>query len=207
MSRAEIYPWSLLTEVGDYFTVPEAFKPNSYVSAMVSQRNYRLQGLKRFVAAKTSYGTIVMLCQINEEMPPYEFMTPDGVTGSTSRQQLIMDAQVQDSELPMSNRPIRVKRTQSQIVAQMALQVKQENLPWWHDPRTGKLVTNPKLMQEPETSLWLKNQFAPGPDDPYPEHYNLGPDMMRRSREDMLSDVDDEEEDFGEHPIIGETDE
>lgn len=44
MSRPEMYPWSLLTVPGDYFIVSDAVKPYPYISAMVSQRNYRLGG-------------------------------------------------------------------------------------------------------------------------------------------------------------------
>jgi hypothetical protein len=42
--RPESYPWSMLTQVGDFFLGSEDVKPYSYVTAYVSQRNHRLNG-------------------------------------------------------------------------------------------------------------------------------------------------------------------
>lgn len=197
MARAEIYPWSLLTEVGDYFVVPYSFKAYQYMSALVSQRNYRLRGVIKYACEKTTAGSIVMVVEVESETPAHEFVTPEGIMCLTSRQ--LGSAIVKDRTLDLGTKPHAPKRTQRQIVDMMSVDVRTQNLPWWHDSRTGKVVGNPKVMTQEDVERYLvRREPFPGPDVPYPDYYRLDENLMRRPEEA------DEEEDFGEHPIIGE---
>src|SRR6266511_623191 len=207
MSRNETYPWSLLTEVGDYFCVPSSFKPYQYVSMMVAQKNYRLAGTLKYTTVKTTYGCIVLLCQVSDEEPAHEFVTPEGILASTSRRHLIAQAEAPSSSL--GERPSVPKRTVSQITDAMHWTIREANLPWWFDPRTRKLVVNPKLIQEPESSLWMSKEFNPDKDDPYPEHYHLDQDLMRKTRDQIMAEEaeeaeSEEEEDWGPPPTIND---
>jgi hypothetical protein len=194
MPQLEKYPWSLLVEVGDYFCVPTEVKDYRYMSMLVTQRNYRFGHTVRHITAKTTYGTIVMLAQVGEEIPPHEFKQPDGILASTSRRHLIEARSQPPSHEGLGEKPIVAPRTQQQIVNAMHWDVRNHNLPWWYDPKKGTLVVNPEIIRDPEAELFYKKQFNPGPETPYPEQYNLGPDLLIRSTPVQ----EDEEEEWGD---------
>lgn len=198
MSRAELYPWSLLTEVGDYFAVPSTFKPHQYMSQLVAQRNYKAGHGVKLTACKTSYGTIVFVAQVGDEKPPYEFLTPEGIMAVTSRDHLL---RYQTESTPLGERAVRPKRTVSQIVEAMSWEMRTENLPWWYDNK-GQLVFNAKIATEEDTDKWYRREKMPGKDDPYPEYYNLDENLTRKSRSQVMEDEEPEEEDFFE--LLGE---
>lgn len=191
MSRNELYPWSLLTEVGDYFVVPKEFKEHDYMSRLVSQKNYRREGPRRFISAKTSIGTIVMLAEIEGEVPPHEFVSAEGILSSTSRQHLL---RTMPHDNPIGDKPQRAKRTQKEIVAMMSQEMRLQNLPWWFDPHNGKLLMNLRVAKDPELTAWQKNEFTPTPETPYPDHYNLDANLMVREEPDPgeVDEVEDE---------------
>ena len=201
MAKPELYPWSLLTEVGDYFCVPAELKPFPYMSAYVTQKNYRLAGKMKYSATKTSYGTIVMLVQIGDEIPPHEFNSPDGVLSSTSRRQVL--ASMANPRENLGEKPVVPERTQQQKVNAMSWEVRNANLPWWYDPKKGTLVVNPEVIKEPEASLFYTKQFNPGPETPYPEHYNLDENLIRRTEAPA---AEEDEEEWGDQtfPPSGE---
>lgn len=178
MSRAEIYPWSLLTEVGDYFCVPESFKPYSYMSLLVSQKNYRMKGITKYTCEKTSYGTIVMLAQIGDEIPPYEFQSEEGILSISSRKVGLQPP----SRLTVGDAPVRPKRTQVQMISMMPPAKRNANLPWWYDAE-GNFVTNPGVItEEDENKYVILGETPPGPEDPYPEYYGLDENLERRTK-------------------------
>jgi hypothetical protein len=196
MSRSEIYPWSLLTEVGDYFTVPESFKPYQYVSMLISQKNYRLGGTLRYTACKTTYGTIVMLAQVGEELPPHEFVSPEGILSATSR--------AVARTTPLGNRPKARELTYAERVEQLPLEVKVANLPWWWDK--DKFVWNGGNMgsryRKEDMEARIANNLAHfDPNKPYPDFYNLD-ENFRIKQEETLRDDEEEEEDWGPDPIF-----
>lgn len=203
MAKPEIYPWSLLTEVGDYFCVPADLKPFPYVSQYVTQKNYRLVGQMKYSATKTSYGTIVMLAQIGEETPPYEFNSPEGILSSTSRKHLISSMYDKADQKRLGEKAVVAERTIQQKVNAMSWEVRNANLPWWYDPKKGTLVVNPEVIKEPEATLFYTKQFNPGPDMPYPDHYNLDENLLRRSEAPA---TEEEEEEWGDQtfPPSGE---
>lgn len=195
MSRAETYPWSMLTEVGDYFVVPESFKPFDYMRRLVAQTNYKGATNKRFMAMDTQAGTIVMLGEIKGETPPHEFISAEGILSSTSRGNL--RAQVQNPQLGHLNTE-RPKRTQQQIIDNMHWEVRSANLPWWFDNK-GNLVANPKVIKEPEATKWYKRELKVGPEDPYPEHYYLDENLLYDERIKQMLELTDEDEYFEEY--------
>lgn len=200
MSRSEFYPWSLLLEVGDYFIVPESVKPHSYMSQLVAQRNYRGGKEVKLSSVKTTHGTLVIVVQVGEEMPPYEFVTPEGIYASTSRQHLI---RTQAPDTPLGDRPVRAKKTVSQLVEAMTQDQRIANLPWWYDKK-GTLVFNPKVATPEDLDKWYNKQKMPGPDQPYPDYYHLDENLIRREPTNQSGvDVDEELEGFwGDPPIV-----
>lgn len=199
MSRTEIYPWSLLTEVGDYFAVPEKVKPFAYMSALVAQRNYRTASSVRLSANKTTYGTIVMVVQIQDREPPYEYLSPEGIMAITGKQHVASAIRGD-----LGERPVMRKRTVSEIVKQMSVEVKEANLPWWYDPKTNNLVFNPKVATPEDLEKWYSKQKMPGPNDPYPEYYHLDENLIRKSREQIMAEEDEPNEDEFFEVIGGE---
>lgn len=177
----------MLVEVGDYFCVPEEFKPFSYMGRLVSQRNSKMKD-RKFSATRTNYGTIVMLAQVGEEIPPHEYVSPDGILSSTSRS---------DRE------PSTAKLTQQQIINRMTPAVREANLPWWFDPQNGRLLVNPKICRDPELELWHNNKFSPKPEDPYPAQYRLDENLLIRPLEDPMDD--DEDDIWAGESATGET--
>jgi hypothetical protein len=183
VARVEFYPWSLLTEVGDYFCVPSEVKLFAYMSQLVAQKNYRNDGLMKYVATKTSYGTIVMLTQIGEELPLHEFVSPDGILASTSRRHLI-ESRSEPNGSSIGEKAVVPKRTQGQIIAAMHWEVRNNNLPWWYDPVKGTLVVNTKLIKEPEADLLIKEVVVAEDYD-----YETGVPMLNTGEDDV--DLDD----------------
>lgn len=197
MSRAEVYPWSLLTEVGDYFVVPYDFKPYQYMSMMTSQRNYKMKGRVRYACEKTTMGSIVLVAEVNEEVPPHDLEFPHGIICCYSKASA--PSTVNDRTQTLGSRPKSPDRTQSQRVANMSMDMKLANLPWWRDERTGKMIGNPRIMTQEDTTKYLiKQEKYPDPNIPYPDYYRLDENLMQYEVND------DEDEDFGEHPIIGD---
>lgn len=177
-----------MTEVGDYFCVPEELKAFPYMNMLVTQRNYKFKGYVKLIAVKIPFGTIVMVAQIAEELPPHEFVTPEGILCSTSRNRL---REFRSSPSAIGEKAITPKRTQKQVIDSMHWEVRNNNLPWWYDSKSGKLIVNSKLIKEPEAELFFRNKFNPGAETPYPEHYNLGPDYLIKE-----PPAEDEDEDY-----------
>lgn len=198
MSRAEIYPWSMLEAVGDYFVVPEDFKPFQYISRIVSQQMYKNGKTYRYSCTKTTYGSIVMLVQVGEDLPAYEYATDDGV--------LVCRMGVAKTIQPeFGDRPKVKHMSQEEKIARMSHAMRQANLPWWTDPKTDQPVLNTKLLLPADIEKYVRNrERIPGNNIPYPADYQLDQNLIRYT-EAALSELDDEEEeDFGEPPIINE---
>lgn len=195
MSRIEIYPWSTLQKVGDYFVVTEDFKANShyFMNATVAQRNKHKKSVFKYTCVKTTYGCIVMLVQIGDDVPPYDYEVVDGIYA-------IATAFDNTATQPLGNKPKARELTHKEKVDRLPLAVKQENLPWWYED--GKLLWNPKVEKRREdTEAYYKGTFQFGAMDPYPEFYNLGSDFRKKS--DTEEHIESEE-DWGEAPIIDE---
>jgi hypothetical protein len=191
MSRAEMYPWSLLTEVGDYFAVPSTLKPFSYMSQLIAQRNYRGGTGVRLTAVKTSYGTIILVSQVGEELPPYDFLSPEGIYSVQSKQHV----RSQGPGSPLGERPTAPKRKVSEIVARMSIDEKLHNLPWWYDDK-GTFVMNSKIAVKADHERWFTKQPMPGKDVPYPDYYNLDENLHRKP--DLVDDEPEiEDDEFG----------
>lgn len=190
MSRAEMYPWSSLHRVGDFFIVPYSIKPHSYVSMMVNQRNYRMKenGPHRWCSFKAQFGTIVFLAEIIGQVPEHDFATPDGVLGFNS------DAKPAPPGAP----PL----TLFQKVAKLNLAEKQMNLPWWFSD--GQLIFNPQVATSEDLDKWYHKVLRVTPDTPYPDYYHLDENLIRRPPAPDSEDEDDEVEPWSmdDAPII-----
>lgn len=186
MSRTELYPWSMLTEVGDYFVVPASFKPSGYVCQLVAQRNYKGGYGIKLSATKLSYGTIVMVVQVRDEVAPHDYISPEGILSITGKQYL----RSQDHTTPLGERPQVAKRTVSQIVALMPIEQREANLPWWYDKK-GQLIFNSKIATQADLERWYNKEKMPGKDEPYPAYYNLDENLIKRDEPD--DEVDEEE--------------
>jgi hypothetical protein len=185
MARTEMYPWSLLTEVGDYFCVPDSFKPHSYMSLLVSQRNYRMKGIAKYACEKTSYGSIVIMAQVGEELPPYEFVSAEGILSISARAVGIDKTH----KISIGDAPVLPKRTQQKLIDMMSPEMKQRNLPWWFDSRSEKWVTNPAVIKPTDVDKYiLGGQPFPSAEDPYPEYYNLDEDLQIKETIDEAED-------------------
>lgn len=195
MSRKEIYPWSLLCEVGDYFMVPVEFKSYEEVKRYVSVKNSLMKYSIRYDCVKNDNVTVVMLMSIMGELPPYEYINEYGIMCNASRRDTLRAAKAGE-ETVLGVKPTVPKRTQAQIIARMSAEERQANLPWWYDPSNGKLLVNTRLIKEPEGTLFHENKFRPSPEAPYPEHYNLDENLRLKTREQQWDEED--EEDFGE---------
>lgn len=187
MSRNEMYPWSTLERVGDYFIVLHEFKPYEHMNATISIRNRNMQGRIKYSCTKTTYGCIVMVAQVLDHLPEHEVEIVPGLYARTTN--------VGPSPVTLGNKPPVRELTQAERVAQMSASVRVANLPWWHDPKTGMLVVSSTLLQEPEASLWYKKQFNPKPNDPYPAHYHLDQNLMRRN---PVEQTEEDEEGWGD---------
>lgn len=195
MSRTEIYPWSTLQEVGDYFVVTDDFKPSAhyFMNATVAQRNKHYKDRAKYTCVKTTYGCIVMLVQKDDFLPPYDYEVVPGIFAVAKR----FDHK---AEQPLGNAPRGRELLMQEKIDMLPQQVKQANLPWWWE--NGKLLWNPAIPKRKEdVEAFINKTFKFGPNDPYPEFYDLGDDFRRR--EPVPSD---DEEDFGEHPIFEEGD-
>lgn len=184
-----------MTEVGDYFCVPSEFKPYTYMSMLISQKNYR-DTTRRFVCSKTSYGSIVLLAQVNDEIPPYEFASSEGILSISSRKNVQL-AQAPDT--PLGERPVVAKRTQQQIMDMMSHEMKLANLPWWWEKGTFRWNGEYRNKRPEDSEAFVKNnrKHFGGPNTPYPEFYNLDENLIKRPVVD-----EEEEEDWGPDPIF-----
>lgn len=202
MSREEVYPWATLTQVGDYFLVTEEFRPNChyFMNATVAQRNKYYKGRAKYTCVKTTYGCIVMLVQVGEDMPGYDYAVMGGVFASAKR----FD---HTATQPLGNRPKARELSQYEKIQRMSQPGRVDNLPWWYDG--GKLVWNNNGAKRPEDlDAWLNNRFPFGPNDPYPEFYMLDENLIKRAEPVLDNDPvdEDEDEDFGGEPIYVEDD-
>lgn len=182
--RPETYPWTSLTEVGDFFVVSETVRPYSYVSAYVSQRNHRLNGEMIYACKKIPGGTHVSLAyregwdpKVLDEFTPNVWVGRAGAGGSAPK------GIVEIAE------EVRAKETQEKRVARLSLEHKMENLPWWWDK--GKPLLNSRVLTESDRRKYgVGKQPVPGPNEPYPSYYNLDENFIRHV---------DEDEDSGEY--------
>lgn len=196
MSRFEMYPWSLMTEVGDYFAVPTEFKPFSYVSQLVTQRNYRAGSRVKMTAVKVNYGTIVLVAQVLGELPPYEYKSPEGIMSISSKQR--MRELLTSHGTPLGERAVAPIRTVSQIVNAMSWEAKNANLPWWYDPKSHALVFNARVATAEDTDKWFRKEPMPGKDEPYPEYYGLDENLTKKTRQQLMDEEPEEEDEFFE---------
>ena len=194
MSRVEIYPWSTLTEVGDYFAVTTELRPDaqSFMYATVAQRNSYRRGLMKYACSKTTYGCIVMLVQVGDEVPDHDYSPAPGILARVEGKPAT--GVPMKPRLPaLGNRPPVKELSQSEKVARMTRESKNANLPWWYEG--GKLLWNPAVPKRKEdVEAYIGQKFAFGPDDPYPEFYNLDNNLTRIERERTMLEEDDEED-------------
>lgn len=196
MSRVEVYPWSTLEKVGDYFVVTSDFekKPAHYfMNATVAQRNKHMNGRMKYSCIKTSYGCIVMVVQVEDHIPPYDY---EVITGIYARASSFDPTATQ----PLGNRPQNRELTMQEKIDRLPYQVKIENLPWWWEK--GEFRWNGELKRkrrEDVDAFFAKDRSKFQPNMPYPEFYNLGEDFRIRKEETLL---DEEEEDWGPDPIF-----
>ena len=191
MAKTELYPWSTLQKVGDYFIVMEEFKPYHYMNAIVSVRNNYQRGKFKYSCVKTTYGCIVMLAQVQDYMPEYDVEIAEGLRA------LVTSTGPRD-RAPLGNRPETRELTVSEKVNRMSPEVRENNLPWWYDGVNGKLVWNGKIANKSDTEQYFKG-WRPDKNEPYPEIYDLDSNLIKRDRP---VEEDEENEDFGDHPIF-----
>lgn len=188
MPPGEMYPWSTLERVGDYFIVLHEFKPYEHMNATISVRNRNMKGRIKYCCVKTTYGSIVMVAQVQDYVPEHEVEILPGLLARTTN--------VGPSPVSLGNKPVSRQLTQQERINMMSWQMRKANLPWWYDEK-GTLVANG--LKEPELSKWMSGQFKPHPEAPYPDHYNLDENLMRREVEEP-DEVEEWEND--EPPII-----
>ncbi len=186
MPPSEMYPWSTLENVGDYFLVLDTFKTYVHMNATIAVRNRNMRGRMKYVCTQTTYGCIVMLAQVLDHVPVHEVEILPGLLARTTN--------VGPSPVTLGNKPLTRELTQQERVNRMSPEMRAANLPWWYDPNTRKLVVS-NLVKEPELSLWYNKQFNPGAETPDPEHYNLDHNLMIKTREQLM---DEEDDDFAE---------
>lgn len=198
MPPSEMYPWSTLEKVGDYFLVLESFKTYVHMNATIAVRNRNMRDRMKYVCTKTTYGSIVMVAQILDHVPEYEVEILPGLLARTTN--------VGPSPVSLGNKPQVRELTQQEKVNRMSAEQRAANLPWWYDPKTRTLLVS-NLVKEPELSLWMAKKFNPGAETPYPEHYNLDENLLKKTREQIMhEDDDEEEEEWGDQtfPAAGE---
>jgi hypothetical protein len=191
MSRLEVYPWSTLEKVGDYFVVTSDFekKPAHYfMNATVAQRNKHMQGRMKYSCIKTSYGCIVMVVQVEDHIPPYDYEVIPGIYAKATFDHTATQ--------PLGDRPKNRELTMQEKIDRLPYEVKLANLPWWWEK--GEFRWNGELKKkrrEDVDAFFAKDRSKFQPNMPYPEFYNLGEDFRIRTEEFL----DDEEE-----PVDGE---
>jgi hypothetical protein len=192
-----MYPWSSLTEVGDYFLVLEETRAYAHMSATVSMRNLSMKGRMKYAAVRTTYGTIVMLAQVRDDLPEYDVAITEGLLARVNR--------VGPSPTPpLGGRPVGRELSVHEKVSRMSPEQRAANLPWWYDPMSMKLIGNGNVMREPELSQWINGTFHPHKDAPYPEHYNLDDNLM--IREDSNDESESEPWENDDPPIFSTED-
>lgn len=213
MSRIEMYPWSEMTEMGDYFIVPEDVKPYSYVSMMVTQRNYKMKD-RRFASAKTSLGTVVMVINVLAKEPVYDTINNAGVlirkSGNTARFMAAYD----DRGEPLPRAGMEAlegklgrEMTQEEKIAFMTPQERAENLPWWKDPQTNLAVFGKTITKADAEKYILRREPLPDVETPYPDYYNLDINLrvrMEEKPEDEDLNFEDFEEDLEGEVLQGD---
>jgi hypothetical protein len=183
--RPELYPWSSLTEVGDFFIISESLKPYNYVSAYVSQRNHRLDGEMIYSCKKIPGGTYVSLAYYDGWDPgTLEEFGEDVWVGKAGGGGPAPKGIVEIAEEKRGIRAAAVEReTQEKRIARLSRQHKIENLPWWWE--NGKPVLNSRVMSHADTEKYvLGRKTVPGPNEPYPAHYRLDENFVRHAEED-----------------------
>lgn len=194
MSRVEIYPWSTLTEVGDYFAVTTELRPDaqSFMYATVAQRNSYRKGLMKYACSKTTYGCIVMLVQVGEDVPDYDYSPAPGILARAEGQAAVPALITQRPDNLGLRPPVR-ELSQAEKIERMTRETKLANLPWWFED--GKLLWNPGVPKRKEdVEAYVAQKFAFGANDPYPEFYNLDENFVRLTREQTMLEEDDEED-------------
>jgi hypothetical protein len=182
MAAPEIYPWSQLQNVGDFFIVLDHFKKFPYISMMISQRNYKMKGEIRYSATRLTYGTLVAVVQYGvEEMRGYEY-SPGVLLPRTG-------VEVVNSIKEMS---------QSEKIQHMSIDDRMANLPWWENPKIpGTMLMNVRVMTQGDIQKYMmKRQPHPLPDDPYPDYYDLDDNL--RKRPSLITADEEPEEDWGD---------
>lgn len=194
MSRTEIYPWSTLEKVGDYFVVTTDFekKPAHYfMNATVAQRNKHQEGRMKYSCIKTSYGCIVMLVQIADHLPPYDYEVVPGIYAMATFDH--------NAKQQLGDRPQTREMTMQEKIDRLPFSVKAENLPWWWEKGEFRWNGNIKRKRSEDIDAWMKNDRSRFmPNMPYPEFYNIGEDFRIREPEPDI----EEEEDWGPDPIF-----
>lgn len=184
MTRTPIYPWETLQKVGDYFIVLESYRVQAhyFMNATVAQRNKQKAGQFKYSCIKTSYGCIVMLVQIGEDIPPYDYVVMEGIMAVAT-----FDGSAKQE---LGNKPLARELTQQELIMRMSPEVRAANLPWWREPN-GKLTMNPNIAKRRDMEKFAAGEFNPGPNDPYPSYYNLGPDLLNNEEPEMTEEEDE----------------
>jgi len=196
MSRQAVYPWVTLEKVGDYFIVTEEMRPSAhyFMNATVAQRNKHMAGKMKYCCIKTTYGCIVMVAQVGEDLPPYDYEVMPGLFAVAST----FDNKATQ---PLGNRPQARELTMQEKIDRLPPAVKFANLPWWWE--NGKFFWNggniKRYRKEDIDARFASNMAHFAPDKPYPDFYNLDENFRIRQDETLQ---DDEEEDWGPDPIF-----
>lgn len=190
--RPELYPWSLLVEVGDFFIISESLKPYSYVSAYVSQRNHRLDGEMIYSCKKIPGGTYVSLAYYEgwdpgtlEEFGEDVWVGKAGGGGPAPKGivEVVEEKRQMRAAAERERKAAEARDTQEKRIARLSRQHKIENLPWWWE--NGKPVLNSRVMTHADTEKYvLGRKTVPGPNEPYPAHYRLDENFVRHAEED-----------------------
>lgn len=182
--RPETYPWSALTEVGDFFVVSETVKPYSYVAAYVSQRNHRLDGEMIYSCRKIPGGTYVSLAYYQGWDP--RILEEFGESVWVGRPVGGGDSAPGPKGIEEIAAEVAARETQEKKIRRLSQEHKLTNLPWWWED--GKPMLNSRVMTQKDTEKYvLGRQPVPGPNEPYPAHYNLDENFVRRVEEDVDS--------------------
>jgi hypothetical protein len=192
MARTEIYPWTTLESVGDYFFVLSEFRDYYHMNATVAQRNKHYSGRMKYACVRTTYGSLIVLAQVHSDTPTHDYEVVEGVyakSAATEPGEGDVRTQV------LGKRPeVRRQLTQQERISRMPRGVRLANLPWWWEGTD--FVWNVGVRRRPEdVESYMSGNFKFGPNDPYPEFYRLDENFVRRGDQDSpVDDVEDEED-------------
>lgn len=190
MAREEIYPWATLEHVGDYFAVMPDFRTYYHMNATVAQRNKHYSGRMRYACVKTTYGCLVILAQVQDQLPPHDY---EVVNGLYAKSPTTEPGEGEIFSTSLGKRPARRELTQEERIARIPRATRLDNLPWWWEGE--KFIWNVAVDRRAEdVEAYMSGKFKFGPEDPYPEFYNLDENFIKRVEPGSVLDEEDEDE-------------